>query len=152
MKWLRVEFGRPRYGRIGLKIDTGSSVIALEASNASGDSIGELVTLLASILKGGAGGAVAWHQPAAETELKLTGEKESALLLVSQYADSRRSPANSKELLRVRGSRHDICLSFWRALQRLQSSIAANEYKAVWGHPFPDVAVAEITLLLQQVK
>jgi len=149
---LRVELGRPGYGRVELTIDTGQFVLKKRTSSSAGDSIGDLAGALVTILKGGSDAVVTWTEQPAEFVFRFRGDEDHVLLNVIRWPDNRRVSGTGQELLAIRGARLDICLPFWRALQRLQTYMPSSEYKSAWGHAFPDQQLAELTALTQHHK
>ena len=55
-------------------------------------------------------------------------------------------------MLAVEGGRLEVCLPFWRALRRLESSMPPGEYEAAWGHRFPDGKMRDIAAMVEQAK
>ncbi|HXE54562.1 MAG TPA: hypothetical protein VN541_16185 [Tepidisphaeraceae bacterium] len=149
---MRFGLSRPRYGRIDVSLETEKPVLQFAASATSRDSIGELASALAQTLKGGPGATVVWNAEPSAYEFAFAPDQGAALLTITQWPDSRRVKGAGQELLRVRGRPSDVCLPFWRALQRLQSQTPGNEYKMAWGHPFPTGELAEVTTLVQRSK
>lgn len=149
---MRFGLGRPRYGWIDVSLDTEKPILQLKASATPRDSIGDLASAVAQTLKGVPIATVVWNAEPTEYEFAFARDKESAVLTIAQWPDSRRAKGSGKELLSVRGKPTDVCLPFWRALQRLQSQMPGSEYKNAWGHSLPAAKLAELTSLIQQSR
>lgn len=149
---MRFELGRPRYRAIDVRLETDQPILQLSASSAPRDSIAELAGAVVLMLKGGAAATVVWNGAPTEYEFSFSRDGDAVLFCVSRWPDSRRPAGAGKELLRARGKPMDVCLPFWRGLQRLQSQVPGSEYKLAWGHPLPTAKLAELTALVQQSR
>jgi len=149
MAVIRVEFDRPAHGWMGLRVQAGQAVLSVSASAVPRDSIGDLAGAICFVLKGGPEAVVVWNEEPAEYEFRLSKEGEDVRLVVQSFAGGGRRRGGGKQVLAVSGGRLEVCRPFWRALRRLQASMPANEYRAAWGHPFPDAKMSELGLLLK---
>jgi hypothetical protein len=149
---LHIEFDRPRNGSMLSRIRAEERNVEIWASYIPYDSIADLAGAVSLVLKGGPEAKVSWNEEPTEFDFNFVVEGEIVRLFVLRFPDSSRAKAKGTEVLRVTGSQFDICLPFWRALRRLESMMPPNEFKAAWGHRFPDAKVREIASLMEQSK
>jgi len=149
---IHVEFGRPSSGSMLTTLQVGESSLEVWASYIPYDSITELAGALSLIMKGGPEAKVSWNEEPTEYDFVFTARENDAQLDVFTYPDSSRARRGRKKILSFRGTIIDICQPFWRALRRLETSIPLNEYKAAWGHRFPEGKMREVTELVEQMK
>jgi hypothetical protein len=150
MALLKIEFGRPKHGWMDVAVAAGENHFTVYASYMPRDSVGDLASAAALILKGGVEATVVWFEEPNEVDFHFTAEGDEAMLVVTRYPDDRRTKQARNELLRVRGTRADVSLPFWRGLRKLQSIVPPNEYKAAWKNRFPVEKLDEIAALVQQ--
>jgi len=147
-----IAFGRPQHGWLPLTLRIDQQQFAIVASAVPNDSITDLAGAIALLLKGGPEVTVFWNEEPVEYRFCFLVDEEDAsfaLISVRGRSDTMRTDI---ELLRARGSKVEVCLPFWRALRRLESSMAPDEYKAAWGYRFPSTKVREITSLVKQAR
>jgi hypothetical protein len=147
MGLLRVEFGKPEHGWMAVALTSGDTRFDVHASYTPRDSVSDLASAASLILKGGVEATLVWNEEPNQVDFHFTAEGDEAMLVATRYPDHQRGKRCGQELLRVRGTRADVCLPFWRGLRQLQSKMPSDEYKAAWRHEFPGEKVDEISAL-----
>ena len=134
MDKVEVEFDRPRHGWISMRVRAGVEGLEINASAVPRDSIGDLVSGLALMLKGGSDAEVTWHEEPAEYHFHFADDADGMRLRVTYAQD--RSRAGAADVFGATGSRVAVCLPFWRALRRLESMAPPEDYRRLGDIPF----------------
>ena len=149
---LRVEFGLPQHGWISFNIICGDSDFSICASYTPYDSVGALTSAICQIAKGIPEVMVPWNEEPVEHELHFKGDAALTSFTITSHPDHSRIQGTGQQAFEAHGSRLDICLAFWRALRRLESSLKASDFERAWGHPFPTEKLEELTQIMQRMK
>ena len=149
---IHVEFGKPEHGRLAFTFRGDRHVLDIAASAVPRNSIGDIAGAIALLLKGGSEATVTWNEEPTEHDFRFSADGDGARLTVTRYPNSSRTKGGGVEVLAIEGDRLEICLPFWRALRRLESSMLQTEYLAAWGRPFPEAKVKEITARVEEAK
>jgi hypothetical protein len=150
---LDVSFSEPADGWITLRLEAPGQEYADSFSHIY-PALEQLCGALCDLATGVAPRRVTFLLEPNELEVTFSStEDDRAALGADLYPDHRRHPgARSSRAFAFTDTRSRIILQFWRALRRLQTSLPPPEFERAWREPFPEVAMASLTDLVNHIK
>lgn len=117
-------------------------------------SLEQLCSALCEVAQGFSARAAVFLLEPSELELRFVAESAGRVQLsVLVFPDNLRGLAVKPRVWFVHvGDRRDVVLRFWRALRRLESSIAREAFLQEWGRPFPALEMAALTKIVRSWK
>jgi hypothetical protein len=79
-------------------------------------------------------------------------QNDDLIVRVDEYSDVPKRPgmsSNKKIVFESQTGRKQMCLTFWRAIRKLQSQLSPEKYAEHWKHPFPFEQVESLTRLIK---
>ena len=145
----QVTFTQPESGWIGLRL-SGPDPVFEDSFSHIYPTLEQLCGGLCDVAAGASARRVTFLLEPAELELGISLiDGGDARLTVDLYSDRRRYPgAQTSRVFEFSGPRSAIVLPFWRALHKLEASLSASDFERAWRKPFPQMAMASLTRII----
>jgi hypothetical protein len=142
---LRLDLTPPAHGWATVRLTAPDAGLEFVASYTPRDSIGDLASAAIGLVAGIPEQVVTWNTEPAEYEFRLITTGGRGRLEVREFSDHQRQRSCTPvPTIVVEDDAVAIARVLWRGLRRLQGMIAAEEFAAGWGHPFPAAAVERL--------
>jgi hypothetical protein len=142
---LRLEIGPPAHGWATVRLTAPGVALEFTASYTPRDSISDLARVADGLVAGVPEQIITWNTEPREYDFRFTTAGGWTRLEVRQFPDSRRQRGHGGTAAVVlEGGTVAVARALWRALRRLQGTVAAEEFAMAWRHPFPAATVEQL--------
>jgi hypothetical protein len=149
---IQIEFDTPSARWIGMTVRCHDQEVTVIGSSTPYDSIGDLAMAMFRLAAGSPDAVVSFNEEPMEYDLRFQERDNRIDVTLTIYPDHRRSKDIGRDVLRAEASRAEVCLSFWRALRRLQTALSEEGFAEAWGYPFPARTVDRLTQLIRDLN
>ncbi|HVF55368.1 MAG TPA: hypothetical protein VM934_04410 [Pyrinomonadaceae bacterium] len=145
-----VSIESPQSGWMSLRLRAGGREFVAVMSHAPYDSLGDLASALASLLKGEDSVTVKWNAEPEEFDFEFasSGDDEIALKVV-RFRGHRRVKAGRRVVFSFQGSARALCMAFWRELSTLKERGEIDGFEQNWKRKFPRRELEELTKAIE---
>lgn len=132
----------------------GAQAAEIDGSYTPNDWVGDLVSAVTYLAKGGteASVGIALEPGLVTLRFEQVDVVPDEVRFTARRHENKGATGKGSRILTDDIQRGELCVTFWRAFRRLASQIDAAAYEEAWGHPFPAAKIEELGPFVREVR